>query len=92
MESLEEKRKKVVNFCKSAFKPKYVEDMKKKFAPVVAEWDEETLDEWIRRGTDENVAERIFLEIEGITRDDEKINGSSKHSTLTQKKIWRESH
>jgi hypothetical protein len=49
MESLEEKRKKVVNFCKCAFKPKYVEDMKRKFAPVVAEWDEETLDEWIRR-------------------------------------------
>jgi hypothetical protein len=72
MESLEEKRKKVVNFCKSAFKPKYVEDMKKKFAPVVAEWDEETLDEWIRRGIDGNVAERIFLEIEGITVGDEK--------------------
>jgi hypothetical protein len=71
IESLEEKRKKVVDFCESAFRPKYVEEMKRKFAPLVAEWDEETLGEWIRRGIDESVAERIFMEIEGINADDE---------------------
>jgi hypothetical protein len=71
IESLEEKRKKVVDFCESAFKPKYVDEMKRKFASTVAEWDEETLSEWIRRGIDESVAERIFLEIQGTMAGDE---------------------
>jgi hypothetical protein len=71
IESLEEKRKRVVDFCESAFKPKYVNEMKRQFAPVVAEWDEKTLGEWIRRGIDESVAERIFLEIQGTMAGDE---------------------
>ena len=66
IENLEEKRTKVVDFCESAFRSKYVEEMKRKFAPLVAEWDEETLGEWIRRGIDGSVAQRIFMEIEGI--------------------------
>ena len=71
IESLEEKRRKIVDFCEFAFRPRYVEEIKKKFAPIVAEWDEETLDEWIRRGIDGSVAERIFMEIEGIMAGDE---------------------
>jgi hypothetical protein len=71
IESLQEKRKKVVDFCEFAFKPKYVNEMKRQFAPVVAEWDEKTLGEWIRRGIDESVAERIFLEIQGTMAGDE---------------------
>jgi hypothetical protein len=56
---LEGKRDRIVDYCYSVFEAKLVAEMMEKFRPIVARWDEETVNLWLRWGTDTGTADRI---------------------------------
>jgi hypothetical protein len=61
--SIEEKRQKVFSYCDQVFKHELLEHIKGHFAPIVAGWDEDSLNNWLRRGIDEHIGDRIWDEI-----------------------------
>jgi hypothetical protein len=56
---LEEKRHRIVRYCCSVFNANVAEKMMAKFRPIVARWDEETVNIWLRWGMDTGTADRI---------------------------------
>ena len=56
---LEGKRDRIVDYCCSVFDAKVVAGMTEKFRPIVARWDEETVNIWLRWGMDKGTADRI---------------------------------
>jgi hypothetical protein len=56
---LEGKRDRIVDYCCCVFDAKVVAEMTEKFRPIVARWDEETVNIWLRWGMDKGTADRI---------------------------------
>jgi hypothetical protein len=71
---LEGKRDRIVRYCYSVFDAKVGEEMVEKFRPIVARWDEETVNIWLRWGMDKGTADRIQTLIRAAESDPEEIH------------------